>query len=278
MPGGIVRVIGALAATVAIACAVALGLAALDLGGGGDGGSAPPERIVARGGGGASKPPPRQGARRAPARAVPSSWRRPAAGPAFAIARVHEGARVRIWQRPGRGPVAAVGPRTEFGSRTTFSVVRTAPGWLGVATPDLPNGELGWIRRDPRTVRVYWTKYSLHVELASRHLSLDYGGRRVGRFPVTIGAAGTGTPLGRFGVTDALSFEESPAYGCCAFALSGRQPRLPSDWTGGDRLAIHGTAGPVGGAESHGCIRATDETMRLLFRRVPVGAPVFVES
>ena len=54
------------------------------------------------------------------------------------------------------------------------------------------------------------------------------------------------------------------------------QTSLPSDWIGGDRLAIHGTTGAVGAAESHGCIRATDATMRLLFECIPLGTPVFV--
>ena len=101
----------------------------------------------------------------------------------------------------------------------------------------------------------------------------------VGRFVVTVGGPGTETPPGRYGVTDGVSFDESPFYGCCALALSGHQSHeLPAGWIGGNRLAIHGTPGTVGNAESLGCIRATDETMRFLFARVPLGAPVFITA
>ena len=95
---------------------------------------------------------------------------------------------------------------------------------------------------------------------------------------VTVGGPGTETPVGRYAVTDRLLFDEDPAYGCCALALSGRQTRLPEAWIGGDRLAIHGTSGAVGGAESHGCIRADEPTMRFLLRYVPLGTPVFVRA
>lgn len=231
-----------------------------------------------------STPPPRPAAPAAEQAAretsppVPALADKPARGPYFAIAHLLPGARVEMWAAPGHGFLGTLGPRTEFGSPVVFSVVKTRPGWLGVATPDLPNGRLGWIQRDPLQVEVYWTKYSLQADLSGLSLTLRYGAATIGRFLVTVGAPGSETPLGRYGVTDALSFEESPFYGCCALALSGRQTNLPADWIGGDRLAIHGTPGPVGGAESHGCIRATDETMRLLFERVPLGTPVFVNE
>jgi hypothetical protein len=188
------------------------------------------------------------------------------------------GIRVTLWRSPGGSAVGAVGPKTEFGSPVVFSVIKERDGWLGVTTPDLPNGRLGWIRRDPSRVDLYRTKYSLSVNLSARSLSLRYGDGTVGRFVVTVGGPGSETPTGRFGVTDALSFGSSPFYGCCALALSGRQTRLPPGWLGGDRIAIHGTPGPVGGAESHGCIRATDATMRILFSHIPLGTPVFVRQ
>jgi hypothetical protein len=209
---------------------------------------------------------------------VPALIRKPARGPAFAIARLRPGIRLALWSAPGGDRLGSVGPRTEFGSPVVLAVVKQRGGWLGVATPDAPVGRLGWIRHDPLQVDLYWTKYSLHADLSGPSLSLRYGKATVLRFLVTVGASGSETPVGRYGVTDALSFDESPFYGCCALALSGRQTHLPGGWIGGDRLAIHGTPGPVGGAESHGCIRATDATMRELFRRVPLGAPVFVDG
>lgn len=211
-----------------------------------------------------------------PAR-VPTLAARPPNGVAFAIAHIREGEKVDLLSEPGGQVVAKLGDQTDFGSPVSFSVVATKPGWLGVTAPELPNGDLGWIARDPTKVDVYWTRYSLHASLSGRSLELRYGHKAVGRFPVTIGGPGTETPAGRYGVTDGVSFDESPYYGCCALALSGHQyAELPAGWIGGDRLAIHGTPDAVGGAESLGCIRATDETMHYLFARVPLGTPVFI--
>jgi L,D-transpeptidase-like protein len=226
----------------------------------------------------AVSPAHRRRASHPPPDPVPALAGKPARGPEFAIARLRERSRVTVWRSPEGRVVGAAGPETEFGSPVVFSVVKERGGWLGVATPDLPNGRLGWIRRDSRHVDLYWTRYSLNVDLSARMLSLRYGDGAIDRFVVTVGGPGFETPTGRFSVTDALSFDSSPFYGCCALALSGRQTRLPPGWLGGDRIAVHGTPGPVGGAESHGCIRATDSTMRTLLHRIPLGTPVFVRQ
>jgi hypothetical protein len=284
--------LGSLAAAVAVVAAFALLFSVLESGGG-DAAPVTVVRIKVPGGRtangqeakpghaavGAKAPRRVEGAR--PATIVPAEpptlLGRPRHGTAFEIAHLREGARVDLQSAPGGPIVAKLGDKTEFGSPVSFSVVATKPGWLGVTAPELPNGELGWIARDPSDVSVYWTRYSLHASLGFRSLELRYGHKLVRRFPVTIGGPGTETPPGRYGVTDGVSFDESPYYGCCALALSGHQTaELPAGWLGGNRLAIHGTPGAVGGAESLGCIRATDETMRFLFHRVPLGTPVFV--
>lgn len=91
--------------------------------------------------------------------------------------------------------------------------------------------------------------------------------------------AGSETPPGDYSVTDALAGPKlGPYYGCCVLAISGHQPNLPPGWIGGDRIAIHGTPGPVGGAASLGCLRATDADMVDLFALVPLGAPVFIRA
>jgi hypothetical protein len=241
--------------------------------GGSDSGSTASGGVSAGPGGPAAAPAP------APPSRPPTVFDRPRRGTAFAIAHVREGAHVTLRSDPGGSVVARLGPKTEFGSPQSFSVVATKPGWLGVTAPELPNGELGWIARDPRRVNVFWTRWSIHASLVGRSLELRYGHLAVRRFAVTIGGPGTETPPGRYGITDGISFHESPYYGCCALALSGHQTApLPAGWIGGNRLAIHGTPGAVGNAESLGCIRATDETMRYLFHRVPLGAPVFIEA
>jgi len=295
--------VGALAATVAVVAGFALLFSVLDEGGseatpqttvivrvpGGQtasGDKAKPGHVsvgakvpeAAEGGGSAGTAADTEAAPIRPAR-VPTLAARPRYGVAFAIAHVREGEKVELRSAPAGPVVARLGGKTEFGSPASFSVVATKPGWLGVTAPELPNGELGWIARDPTRVDVYWTRYSLHASLTGRELELRYGDKLLDSFPVTIGGPGTETPPGRYGVTDGVSFDESPYYGCCALALSGHQDaELPAGWIGGDRLAIHGTPGAVGGAESLGCIRATDETMHYLFARVPLGTPVFIEA
>jgi len=262
MIGRVLITLGILAAAVAMFAAAALALAALTPG---------PGQGPGRGAATAQTGPGHKAAGPGHKAAAPRV-------PAFAIARLREGARAALWSEPGGRRVQTLGSQTEFGSPVVLAVVKRRGAWLGVSAPDLPQDRLGWIRRDPVRFDLHWTRYSLHVDLSKRILSLRYASSAVGSFPVTVGAPGLETPVGRYGVTDALRFDESPSYGCCALALSGSQTGLPEDWEGGDRLAIHGTPGPVGGAESHGCIRATDATMRELFRRIPLGTPVFVEE
>jgi hypothetical protein len=290
--GRLLTALGAVAAAAAVVGAFALLFHVLD-----SGGAAMPAASIIRiqvpggqtAGGHQAKPGHAAvGAKAPPAEAASSSSGtgepptlagRPRHGPAFEIAHVLAGARIDLESKPNGPIVAKLGDHTEFGSPVSFSVVETKPGWLGVTAPELENGEVGWIARDPERVEVYWTRYSLHASLAGRSLELRYGDKVVGRFEVTVGGPGTETPPGRYGVTDGVSFDESPYYGCCALALSGHQTaELPAGWIGGNRLAIHGTPGTVGNAESLGCIRATDQTMRFLFARVPLGTPVFVSA
>ncbi len=69
-------------------------------------------------------------------------------------------------------------------------------------------------------------------------------------------------------------------YGCCALALTGRQPNVPQGWTGGDRIAIHGTnkEDSLGTPASSGCLRASDRDMRWMMKRIAVGAQVRIRA
>jgi hypothetical protein len=192
---------------------------------------------------------------------------------------VRTGRAVQIRTKPGGGELVDLARRrTEFGSPSVFGVVRRQGRWAGVTTPKLPNNQLGWIKLNPRRLKAGSTKFSIVVDLSERRAELrraDGAGRA---FTVTVGAPGTDTPTGRFSVTDTFRGGLSPAYGCCAVALSATQPNTPSGWLGGSRIAIHGTTGPLGVAASLGCVRAADVEVSNLVRRVPLGTPVFIRA
>ncbi len=199
---------------------------------------------------------------------------------AYPLVWVRRGARVEMRTEPGGGErVELVGKRTRFGSPTVFGVAKRVGPWAGVSTASLPNGRLGWVRLDPRRLRAGWTKLAIQVDLSQRRAALRSAGRVVRSFAVTIGAPGYETPTGRYAVTDTFRGDLNPAaYGCCAVALSATQPNVPSGWLGGNRIAIHGTLGPLGAAESHGCVRAADASVDELVDRVPLGTPVFIRE
>ena len=213
-----------------------------------------------------------------PDRPVPTMPYRPLQGPSYELIHLLGRAVVPLHRSPGGEVIETLGPQTEFGSGIVVPVIKRQDGWIGIQTGLLQNGFLGWMRYDPRRMERLWTKYALRVDLSERNLQLRYGGKSIENYSVTVGAAGSDTPLGRFAVTDAITFSDSPWYGCCALALTAHQPNLPLGWIGGDRVAIHGTTGGVGLAESNGCIRATNETMEALFKRVPLGTPVFIKT
>lgn len=200
-------------------------------------------------------------------------------GPRYLIARVRPGKQVVLHNRPRGRKLGPLGQLTEFGSQRALWAQRVHGDWFGVPVAELPNGQLAWIRDDRSRIEVYETRYSVVVDRSAQLLELHYGDLVLDSFGVTVGRPGSPTPLGRYSVTDGLAGEGvGPYYGCCVLALTGHQPNLPPDWIGGDRIAIHGTPGTVGGAESAGCLRAADHDLVGLFARVPLGAPVFIRA
>jgi lipoprotein-anchoring transpeptidase ErfK/SrfK len=191
---------------------------------------------------------------------------------AFEIAQVARP--VALYAHRGGPAVARLGAATEFGSPQTLGVVRESGRWLRVISTKLPN-----VRA--RAVRLTTTPKSLTIDLSRRLLLLKRGDHVVRRMTVTIGRPGSPTPTGRFAVTDKLAGSNyGPYYGCCILALSAHQPNLPAGWTGGDRIAVHGTNAPstIGAAASAGCLRAGDADLHILMRRVPLGTPVFIRA
>jgi lipoprotein-anchoring transpeptidase ErfK/SrfK len=191
---------------------------------------------------------------------------------------VRAGEQARIHASPAGEVVETVGPRTEFGSHTVFAVLERRGEWAGVPNQFTGNDELGWLKLDPRTLNASYTLREIVVDLSEFRAELLIDDEVVRTFTVAIGAPGTTTPTGRFAVTDTFRGDLNPAYGCCAVALSAEQPNLPSGWLGGNRIAIHGTSGPLGEPISAGCVRAADRDVNALVNEVPPGAPVLVRQ
>lgn len=191
---------------------------------------------------------------------------------------VRRGREIAVRSSPGGPVVRRVGDETEFGSKRTFAVFRRVGGWAAVPNPFTGNGELGWVRLDRRRLAAGYTVQEVVVDLSDRRAELFRDGESVRAFTVSVGAPESTTPTGRFAVTDTFRGGLNPAYGCCAVALTAEQPNLPSGWIGGNRIAIHGTSGPLGAAISSGCVRAADRDVSGLVDAVPPGVPVTVRQ
>jgi L,D-transpeptidase catalytic domain len=193
-------------------------------------------------------------------------------------ARVPAGRHVALRSRPDGRVLATVAARTEFGSPQTLAVAFRKGDWLAVRSTALGNRRVGWVRAQP--LRLVQRAVRLEVDLSRRVLLVREESRVLRTVSVAIGAAATPTPAGRFYVTDKLPGADfGTYYGCCILALSGRQPNLPEGWSGGDRLAIHGSLTPTWGeAVSNGCLHAPEADLRYLMKTVPLGTTVRVHA
>ena len=202
---------------------------------------------------------------------------RASGGPRFLIVSAPHGATVR--SSPGGATVAHLPAATPLGAPTWLWVLRTTVNhqWGRVVLPLKPNGRTGWINlHGLRTVHTStWIRVSLHA----RRIWLMQGSHPRASFSAAIGAVTTPTPIGRFSVTDSLATgDPSGPFGWYAFGLSGHQPHLPPNWSGGDQLAIHGTDDPasIGTAASHGCLRVSRQALARLRAALHLGTPVVI--
>jgi L,D-transpeptidase catalytic domain len=196
------------------------------------------------------------------------------------IAHVRSGDVVGLRSRPFGPVVARVGARTSFGSQRALGVIATRRGrWLAVTEAGIAGNRVVWVDARAGGLRYSRTPLELAVDLSDRTLTVRRGDAVLRRVNVGVGAFDTPTPTGRFAVTDKLDGASfSTAYGCCILALSAIQPNLPRGWSGGNRVAIHGTLSPsdFGRAVSAGCVHAPDADLRWLMRVAPLGTPVLI--
>jgi len=216
--------------------------------------------------------------------ASPSGWtqvptaRR--ATPAHVIADVRPGHALALRSRPFGRVLARVGAKTPFGSQRALSVVTTRHGrWLAVTEAGVGNNRVVWVDAKSGGLRYARTRLELDVDLSARTLTVRRNGAAVRRLSIGVGRAGSPTPTGTFAVTDKLNGAAySAAYGCCILALSATQPNLPAGWSGGNRIAIHGTlaSSDFGRAVSAGCVHASNSDLHYLMHTIPLGTPVVI--
>jgi lipoprotein-anchoring transpeptidase ErfK/SrfK len=192
------------------------------------------------------------------------------------------------WLTIWKGPSTDAGKRWAFATRNPvgqtleFLVAKTARDthgdpWLRVLLPIRPNGAAGWVRMGAVTVRR--VQQRIVVDLSEKTLRYYRDGHLRHDFSVGIGRPETPTAVGTFYVWAQVP-QASPSgpYGVFALGLSGFSPVL-TDWPGGGRMAIHGTANPGdrGQMVSHGCIRVFNDDM-ITLRSVPLGTPVVIRA
>jgi lipoprotein-anchoring transpeptidase ErfK/SrfK len=181
--------------------------------------------------------------------------------------------------KPGGAKIGTLGLKTQFDSRTVVLVDRLSGNWLGIVSPVVGNGRIGWIPRSAATLkRVH---YELKVSLSQRHVTVLFRGRQVERYLIAVGMPSAPTPTGNFAVTDQLSTHDPTGpYGCCILALSALAPHAIADWSGGNRIAIHSTpeTSSIGHNVSHGCMRLTLPEGQWLIDHIPLGTPVMIRE
>ncbi len=194
------------------------------------------------------------------------------------ILTIRDGAEVSMRDAPQGKVVATLTDTTEFDSPTVLSVAERRGNWAGVPTAELPNGKLGWVKLDSDGIKIDSVGQSIVLDLSSMTGRLYRGGDLERKWQIGIGAPATPTPTGHFSITDEIVGGLNPTYGCCAIAISATQPNLPPGWTGGDRIAIHGTSLPLGEANSTGCLHSDEADLHALIDGVPLGTPVTIKD
>ena len=194
------------------------------------------------------------------------------------ILTVRDGADVTMHDAPDGQVVTTLTDTTEFDSPTVLSVAERRGNWAGVPSAELPNGKLGWVKLDDDGLKLDSVGQSIVLDLSSMTGRLYRGDDLERKWQIGIGAPATPTPTGRFSITDEIEGGLNPTYGCCAIALSAVQPNLPPGWTGGDRIAIHGTSLPLGEANSTGCPHSSEDDLHAIIEGVPLGTPVTIKG
>jgi L,D-transpeptidase catalytic domain len=149
------------------------------------------------------------------------------------------------------------------------------PTWYRITVPGRPNGRTGWVRAAALDLQPVQKR--LVIYRGARRFEFWDGDRLVRAGKVAVGKPGAETPLGLFYVTWKFDPDIDPEWSILgAYAFETSAYSKLTDWPGGGIVGVHGTPWPslLGQAVSHGCVRLSNENIRYLRSRVPVGTPV----
>ena len=112
-------------------------------------------------------------------------------------------------------------------------------------------------------------EYLIWIDLGAMSLTLYHDQQQVGRWAVATGTSVTPTPVGVFRINKRFSPESS--------GFGTRFLGLDVPW---GQYGIHGTnqPGSIGSHASHGCIRMFNRDVEKLYKLVPNGTRVVIES
>ncbi len=150
---------------------------------------------------------------------------------------------------------------------------RAADGrcWVQVQLPWRPNGSAGWINANK--IALEQTPWRIVVSTSRRILTLFRAGTVVRTVSVVVGKPSTPTPDGLFAVWWAIPWHPDDFLGSWVLDLTAHSDAL-QQFDGGDgTVAIHGRGGaslqdPLGTANSHGCIRLSNDTIDQLVQMI----------
>ena len=150
--------------------------------------------------------------------------------------------------------------------------------WLRVLIPQRPNGNQGWVRRDPFELRR--NAFRIVIDQSDFFLTVFENNHRVLRARVAVGKPETPTPFGHFAIAEKI-YTNSPGgfLGPLVMPTTGFSETLNEYAGGNGRFAIHGTSKPefIGTRASHGCIRMLNFDVIRLGKIVRPGTPILIQ-
>lgn len=183
---------------------------------------------------------------------------------------------VAVYDAPAGAVTRELEKVDDRGVRTAVAVLGD-PGdeWTRVQLAVRPNFTTGWVRSSD--LEFTWTTLRIVIDLGEQRLTLLDGEVEVLRGTVAIGNTSTPTPTGATFVSELLASPEPEGlYGPFALGLALFSDTVTEYAGGNGQVGIHGTNRPdlLGKAVSLGCVRVSNDLIRDLAGRVPLGTPV----